>query len=355
MLRYLLLTFVFCTAVRAEGQLLGPPLSPNQIVVDATNVLAQSVAMPSGLPRKMLADAQGIAIVPNMVRGAFVIGLQHGRGVLLTREPGGAWQAPRMIQITGGSLGYQIGVQSTDLILIFRTPQSVANVLRGTLKVGVDASAAAGPVGRQASAATDLPLQAEILSYSRARGAFVGVSIDGSSISLDPAADAMYYQPPGTIPASATQLMQLLSTLSAGGSMTVMPPTQETAAIVPNGQPGPSPAAVSVPQPVNKLEAARQQLDASSRQLAANLDDQWKQYLALPAEIYIPNYAPSMEAIEQAINRYEAVSEDPKYAALTKQAAFQNTLKGLWRLGELQQGAQEQLRLPPPPVPTQAQ
>ncbi len=350
MLRYLLLTVVLLVSVRAEAQLLGPPLSANQIVVDATNVLSQSVSMPSGLPQSMLASAQGIAIVPNMVRGAFVIGVQHGRGVLLTRGPGGAWQAPRMIQITGGSLGYQIGVQSTDLILIFRTSQSVANVLRGTLKVGVDASAAAGPVGRQASAATDLPMQAEIFSYSRARGAFLGVSIDGSSISLDPSADAMYYQPPGTIPASATQLVQLLTTLSSGGAATVAPPTQQTAAIVPNGPPGPPSAAVPVPQAPNNLEAARQQLDAASRQLAASLDDQWKQYLALPAEIYIPNHVPSVEAIEQAISRYEAVSENPQYAALTNQAAFQDTLKGLWRLGELQQGAQQKLRLPPPPV-----
>lgn len=328
--------FLACIAAhRAEGQLLGPPASPDQIVVDATNVLAQSVAMRDGLPQKMLADAQGIAIVPNMVRGAFVIGLQHGRGVLLTRGPGGDWQAPRMIQITGGSLGYQIGVQSTDLILIFRTPQSVANVLRGTLKVGVDASAAAGPVGRQASAATDLPLQAEILSYSRARGAFLGVSIDGSSISLDGATDAMYYQPPGAIPASATQLVQLLTTLSSDG-----PPIQLTKEVVPN----------AVPQPASDLETARQQLDASSRQLAANLDDQWKQYLALPAEVYIPNHAPSMEAIEQAISRYEAVSKQPQYAALTNQPVFQATLKGLWRLGELQPGAQQKLRLPPPPI-----
>ncbi len=341
MFRFLLLVVVLFTAARADAQLLGPPLSPDQIVVDATNVLAQSVAMPSGLPQKMLADAQGIAIVPNMVRGAFVIGMQHGRGVLLTRGPGGAWQPPRMIQITGGSLGYQIGVQSTDLILIFRTPQSVANVLRGTLKVGVDASAAAGPVGRQASAATDLPMQAEILSYSRARGAFLGVSIDGSSISLDGATDAMYYQPPGTIPASATQLVQLVSTLSRGGPPTVAPPTQQVVAVVPN----------AVPQATSNLETARQQLDASSRQLAANLDDQWKQYLALPAEVYIPNHSPSMEAIEQAISRYETVSENPQYAALTGQPAYQATLKGLWRLGEFQQGAQQKLRLPLPPPP----
>lgn len=368
MTRYLLLTVVLFISSRAQAQLLGPPLSANQIVVDSTNVLAQSVAMPSGLPQSLLASAQGIAIVPNMVRGAFVIGVQHGRGVLLTRGPGGAWQAPRMIQITGGSLGYQIGVQSTDLILVFRTPRSVANVLRGTLKVGVDASAAAGPVGRQASAATDLPMQAEILSYSRARGAFLGVSIDGSSISLDPQADAMYYQPPGTIPASATQLVQLLTTLFSSGAATVAPPTQPTVAVVPNGPPSPAgpsgpppivpssppPAAAPVPQSPNQLEAARQQLDAASRQLAASLDDQWKKYLALPAEIYIPNHSPSMESIEQAISRYESVSEDPKYAALTNQAAFQDTLKGLWRLGELQQGAQEKLRLPPPPVGVKA-
>jgi lipid-binding SYLF domain-containing protein len=296
--------------------------------------------MPSGLPQKMLADAQGIAIVPSMVRGAFVVGVQHGRGVLLFRGQDGAWQAPRMIQVTGGSLGYQVGVQSTDLILIFRTQQSVANVMRGTLKVGVDASAAAGPVGRQASAATDLPLQTEILSYSRARGAFVGASIDGTSISIDQATDASYYQPPNTIPASATQLVQLVSTLSKGGPATIAQTKSPTASTTP----------VVAPQVPDSLESARQELDASSRQLAAGLDDQWKQYLALPAEVYIPNHMPNIESLHQAILRYETVSREPRYAALTNQPAFQATLKGLWRLGDLQQGGQQNLRRPPPPI-----
>jgi lipid-binding SYLF domain-containing protein len=164
MLRTLAFLAAVLLAAQAEAQLFGGSRNPNQIVVDATNVLSQSVAMPSGLPQSMLPSAQGIVIVPNMVRGAFVIGGQFGQGVLLTRGPGGAWQPPRMITIAGGSLGYQIGVQSTDLILIFRTPRSVANLMRGTMKVGVDASAAAGPVGRQASAATDLSMQAENLS-----------------------------------------------------------------------------------------------------------------------------------------------------------------------------------------------
>jgi lipid-binding SYLF domain-containing protein len=318
--------FIFFTG-QAGAQFLAPPTAPNQLVIDAANVLSQSVAMPSGLPQKMLADAEGIAIVPNMVRGAFVVGVERGRGVLLTRGADRAWQAPRMIVITGGSLGYQVGVQSTDLILVFRTPQSVANVMRGTLKVGVDASAAAGPVGRQATAATDLPLQAEILSYSRARGAFVGASIDGSSISFDQATDAMYYQPPGTIPASATQLVQLISTLSRGGA-TQPPPAQLVATTSP----------VPTPQGPNALEATRQKLDSASRQLAASLDEQWKRYLALPAEVYIPNHVPNIDAIQDALIRYEIVARQPQYAALTNYPAFQATLKELWRLGELQKG-----------------
>ncbi len=104
-----------------------------------------------------------------------------------------------------------------------------------------------------------------------------------------------------------------------------------------------------MPQQLNELEVARQQLDAASRELAANLDDQWKHYLALPAELYIPNHSPSIQQIEQAISRYEAISHQPQYSSLTSQPAFQATLKGLWRIGELQQGAQQKVTLPPPP------
>jgi hypothetical protein len=306
-----------------------------------------------------MAEAQGIAIVPNMVRGAFVIGLQHGRGVLLTRGPQGAWQPPRMIQITGGSIGYQLGVQSTDLILVFRTRQSVTNLMKGTLKVGLDASAAAGPVGRQSSAATDLRLQAEILSYSRARGAFLGVSIDGSSISLDPAADQAYYQPPGTLPPSAVQLMQYLTNYSGGmAAATSPPPTTLTAASVtsatsPSGPVSSQPAATAAMPPAppepNQIEAARQQLDAASRQLAANVDGNWKKYLALPPEIYIPYQAPDPQVLHQALSRYEEIPRRPEYAALSSRPEFQATLKAMWKLAELQSDANTPLQLPPPP------
>jgi lipid-binding SYLF domain-containing protein len=354
-------TLFMSTAVRtgAQGPVIANP--SDQAVVAATNVLIQTNAMPSGIPQKLMAEAAAIAIVPNMVRGAFVIGLQHGRGVLVTRGPQGAWQPPRMIQITGGSLGYQIGVQSTDLILVFRTPQSVANLMKGTLKVGVDASAAAGPVGRQGSAATDLQLQAEILSYSRARGAFLGVSIDGSAISLDPAADQAYYQPPGSVPASAVQLIQYLTAYSSGTVAPVSkPPGLPTAApsatpvATGSGSPTAPPAATTAAMPAvpagpSEIEKARQQLDAASRQLAASLDDNWKKFLALPPEIYIPNQMPNPQAIHQAISRYEDVSRRPEYAALQNRPEFQATLKAMWRLGELQSETDTPLHLPPPP------
>jgi SH3 domain-containing YSC84-like protein 1 len=334
--------------------------APEQEVIAATNVLIQTNSMPSGIPQSLMAEAQGIAIVPNMVRGAFVIGVQHGRGVLLTRGPQGAWQPPRMIQITGGSIGYQIGVQSTDLILVFRTPQSVANLMKGTLKVGVDASAAAGPVGRQGSAATDLKLQAEILSYSRARGAFLGVSIDGSAISLDPAADQAYYQPPGTVPASAVQLMQYLTSYSGGPAAPTSPtPAVTIGPVLTTSNPPPNSASASpadtvaampaAPQEPGKIEAARQQLDAASRQLAANVDGNWKKYLALPPEIYIPYHTPNPQVLQQALSRYEEISRRPEYAPLTSRPEFQATLKSMWQLAELQTDANTPLQLPPPP------
>jgi lipid-binding SYLF domain-containing protein len=332
---------IAAAAAPARAQFTAPPAA-EPVVVDATNVLAQSMGMTgNGIPRALLADAHAIAIVPGMVRGAFVVGLQHGRGVLLLRDGQGGWQPPRMIQITGGSVGYQIGVQSTDLILVFRTQQSVANLLSRTIKIGVDASAAAGPVGRSASAATDLPLKSEILSYSRARGAFVGVSIDGSSISLDPAAEAGYYVQPGTIPASAMQLMQTVAAYSS-----VAP---AAAAASDQAPPATNSALAAPPQPPGELEAARQQLDAASRQLVMILDDSWKRYLALPADVYVPNQNPNPQWIQQAVARYEDIARRPEYAALHTRPEFQETRRCLHRVRDLQQAGVQPLPLPPPP------
>ena len=180
----------------------------------STAVLQEIMAVPlRSIPQSMLADAQGIAILPNVIKGGFVIGARHGTGVLLVREEDGNWHGPSFITLTGGSVGWQVGLHATDLSLVFKTRQSVRGLLSGKLTIGVDAAAAAGPVGRQAAAATDGQLQAEIYSYSRSRGLFAGVSIDGSVLQVDNLAGAAYYRSPGpgrpeTVPQSAVKLAE---------------------------------------------------------------------------------------------------------------------------------------------------
>jgi lipid-binding SYLF domain-containing protein len=325
--------------------------NPSEItVVDATNVFAQAVQMQQNeIPRNLLADCQGIAIMPGMFRGAFVFGVQHGKGVLIARDAAGNWQAPRFIDITGGSVGYQIGIQATDLILVFRTPQSVQNLLRGTLKVGVDASAAAGPVGRQTSAGTDLRMAAEILSYSRARGAFVGVSIDGSVISLDPAAEALYYQPAGVVPASAANLLQWIAMYTA------QQPVIAPGAIP--GQPIPAPGTtgwVPAGQGNGNTEGIRQQLNASYNQFygaltTAGNGQAWQSYLAIPNEVRTPYSAPNQQALQETLKRYEEVSHRSDYATVQTLPGFQQTLDSLRKMSEVRTASNTSLTLPLPP------
>jgi hypothetical protein len=165
------------------------------------------------------------------------------------------------------------------------------------------------------------------------------VSIDGSVISLDPTAEAMYYQPPGVIPASTMQLLQVLTAYSA-----VVP-----AAVA---VPGPAVAGggwMPAGQRSGELESMRQQLERSSRQLAANLDDNWKRYLALPPEVYTPNGAPNPQALQQAVSRYEEVARKPEYVALQSRPEFQETLRSLRRLSEVRTAANPSPELPPPP------
>jgi SH3 domain-containing YSC84-like protein 1 len=331
------LTTSFCSPVHAQYVAMQNP--SDVTVIEATNGFNQAMAtQDSRIPPSILATAQGIAIIPNTLRGAFVVGLQHGRGVLVTRDARGQWQAPRFIEIAGGSFGYQIGVQSTDLILVFRSPRSIANLMRGTVKVGVDASAAAGPYGRQAAAGTDIGLSAEILSYSLSRGAFVGVSIDGSSISLDPRAEAIYYQTPGAFPASA---MQLLQSINAYAAVPV--------AAAP-GQAAPAGGWVAAgSRGGGDAEATRQQLAAASNQLAASLDENWKRYLVLPREVYTPNQVPNPQDTQQALQRYEDVARRPEYAALQAKPEFQQVLTSLRQLNSVRTASNNSLALPPPP------
>ena len=156
------------------------------IVDDSRDVLNEIMAIPaSGIPASLLANAQGIVIIPDLVKGGFVLGVRHGRGIVMVRDERGFWRPPSFVTLTGGSVGWQIGLQVTDIVLVFKTRSSVQGLLRGKFTFGADAAAAAGPVGREAAAATDAQLLAEIFTWSRSRGLFAGVSLDGSVLQID--------------------------------------------------------------------------------------------------------------------------------------------------------------------------
>src|SRR5580704_7846061 len=145
-----------------------------------------------GIPRDLLASAKCIVIIPGDVKFAFVFGGSYGRGLATCRTENG-WSAPMFVAIDGGSVGYQIGGSSTDLIMLFMNDHALQSLLSDKFKLGADASVAAGPVGRSAAAGTDLKLNAEILSYSRAKGIFAGVSLDGAVMQADKSGDQAMY------------------------------------------------------------------------------------------------------------------------------------------------------------------
>jgi len=147
-----------------------------------------------GIPHDLLDKAKCVAIIPGDKKFAFIFGGSYGRGVATCRTAGG-WSAPMFVAIDGGSVGYQIGGSSTDLIMLFMNDHALGSLLGDKFKLGADASVAAGPVGRSAAAGTDIRLNAEILSYSRSKGIFAGVSLDGAVVKADKSGDEAFYGP----------------------------------------------------------------------------------------------------------------------------------------------------------------
>jgi lipid-binding SYLF domain-containing protein len=172
-----------------------------QRVADSADVLDQFLRIPEqGIPPAILARAHAVAVVPSVVRIGFGLGARRGKGILVVRQDDGSWSNPAFITLTGGSLGFQAGVQRTDIVLVFKSPRGVENITNGKLTLGADASIAAGPVGRSVEGATDMRFQAEIVSYSRARGIFAGVSLAGSGVAMDRKANAAFYSSPSMTP-----------------------------------------------------------------------------------------------------------------------------------------------------------
>jgi lipid-binding SYLF domain-containing protein len=153
------------------------------LVEESGKVLSEIQKMPDqGIPEDLMRSCSAIAVFPNTISAGFVIGGKYGQGIIMVRDNKGKWSPPAIFTMAGGSLGWQIGGQATDFVLVFTNSRSVDGVLQGKFKLGADASIAAGPVGRNAEASTDAHLKGGILSYSRSRGLFAGVKLEGAVI-----------------------------------------------------------------------------------------------------------------------------------------------------------------------------
>ena len=198
------------------------------------------------IPTWLLERAYGVVVVPRVIKGALIIGGRGGRGVMSVRNPDGSWSNPVFVTLAGANLGFQWGVQSTDLVLVLMSRKSVEGIAGGKFTLGADASVAAGPVGRSAAAATDATLSAQVLSYARNEGIFAGVAIDGSVIAIDDASNASAYGvsgilasqilagTAGTPPPGAIAFTELLARATSGATSTAV---------------GSAPAAPAQPQP----------------------------------------------------------------------------------------------------------
>ncbi|MDO4583842.1 MAG: lipid-binding SYLF domain-containing protein [Planctomycetia bacterium] len=267
------------------------------VIADSILTMREIMQIPAkSIPLTLMQKAEGVAIFPGMVKGGFILGAQRGRGILVIKNDDGQWENPRFATLTGGSLGFQAGIQSADVILVLCTRRSVESAVKGHFTVGADATVTAGPVGRQATVGTDLKLTSEIYSYSRSRGIFLGAAIDGCVMEIDHQAMAGYYRN-GT-PKEAADLVTMIRSY-AGEEM------PENA--------------------VNALELTRIQLAEANGKLQAILEPQWQTWLALPKEVFLPEGRPVLADLVRVQERFTTVGQNPQYAALQQRSEFQTT------------------------------
>ena len=159
----------------------------------ATQVLQDFSKMKESIPTELLEVTQGIIIVPKLINGGFVLSGKRGKGLAMVKLPDGSWSNPVFLTLTGGGVGLQAGLQSIDLVLIFKKRETLENIGKGSFTLGGDISVAAGPVGRSSSASTDYKLEAEVYSYSRSKGLFAGISLNGLAIDIDEKGNKAFY------------------------------------------------------------------------------------------------------------------------------------------------------------------
>src|SRR5262245_2005363 len=233
------LALAFTANVHAQAREEGRLLMATQVLEEVRASRDQFI------PDRLLDRADGIVVVPSVTKVAFIAGGRWGKGALVVRDKNGNFTSPIFINLAGASIGWQWGGQSTDIVLVFTTRKGIEGITGGKLTLGADASVAAGPVGRSASAATDQNFAAEVYSYSRSRGLFAGIALDGTSISVDSKANARYYKKPGvmasdiingTVTSDDDTGKRFLATVSASTApVAASTGTSHTAAATPSG------------------------------------------------------------------------------------------------------------------------
>jgi lipid-binding SYLF domain-containing protein len=246
------------TGAHAQAREEGKLLLASQVLEELRNSRDQMI------PDRLLERAYGIAVIPDMTKIAFFAGGRRGNGVLVYRGKDGRFTNPIFITMTGGSFGWQWGVQSTDIVLVFTTPKGIEGITGGKVTLGADASVAAGPVGRSASASTDFSFKSEVYSYSRNRGVFAGLAVDGSVISIDDDENEAFYRKHGVTASdiasgtvttnddSARRFMTAVTNGTRGEQTASAAPPPATASAAPN-----APTAPPQPSPLSSSSGAQ--------------------------------------------------------------------------------------------------
>lgn len=258
----------------------------------ASTVLSQIMSAPDhAIPDSIMSGAKCIAVIPSSLKASFVFGANYGKGIATCRTEKG-WSAPAFFKLTGGSFGFQAGGQASDLVLIVRTDDGMQHLLSSKFKLGADASAAAGPVGRDAQAMTDLTLRAQVLTYSRSRGLFLGVSLSGGVIKQDQADTQAFYGKDwtyysvlnGEVPAPK-EAQSFLQTVEK---------------YAPTPRPVATPATAAVPAPAAPLTAANAAPQVATSTPPAETTSAAEPAAAVPASETTPTAAPAPGAVPAA-------------------------------------------------------
>ena len=224
LIRFLLVVLLVSTVASAAGT----KEKQEERLQNSATVMSEILNVPDNIPQDLLDKAKCVVVIPSVLKAAFIVGGSYGRGTMVCRSGktySGGWGAPAMMVLEGGSVGFQIGGEATDFVLLIMNEHGANSILNSKVKLGADVSAAAGPVGRTAEANTDAYLRSEILTYSRARGLFAGISLEGASLRADDEGDDALYGrkitareivlgPSPATPSSAHQLVALLEKVS---------------------------------------------------------------------------------------------------------------------------------------------